>query len=64
MIKSTSQTNQQQFKLQLESIARLSSLPIVESSFHIANNVYNKIKVKTIFITTKIYSSYIFFFFL
>ncbi|KAK0173123.1 hypothetical protein PV328_006366 [Microctonus aethiopoides] len=44
MIKSTSQTNQQQFKLQLESIARLSSLPIVESSFHIANNVYNKIK--------------------
>lgn len=31
--------------LEFESVARISSLPIVESGIHIAGNVYYKIKV-------------------
>ena len=31
---------------QFESVARISSLPIVESGIYIAGNVYDKIKVK------------------
>ena len=43
------QTKKAPFRLQnLESVNRITTLPIVESGWHIAGNMYNKIKVRIV----------------